>query len=48
VRNDEELNRLMAHCTISEGGVIPTINPALLPGKTGKGKEGGVEPSQEV
>ena len=37
-RNDEELNRLMANTTISDGGVLPNINSALLPSKTGKGK----------
>ena len=40
IRNDEELNRLMANTTISEGGVLPNINTALLPGK---GKKGGEE-----
>ena len=39
----------MAHCTIADGGVLPNINPTLLPGKTGgKTKEGDVDPSQEV
>ena len=38
IRNDEELNRLMHNTTISEGGVLPNINPALLPSKTEKGK----------
>lgn len=33
IRNDEELNRLMHNTTISEGGVLPNINTALLPGK---------------
>jgi histone H2A len=33
VRNDEELNRLLANTTISEGGVLPYINPSLLPAK---------------
>ena len=33
VRNDEELNKLMANATISEGGVLPYINPSLLPTK---------------
>ena len=40
IRNDEELNRLMSNTTISEGGVLPNINPALLPTK-GKKEEGG-------
>jgi len=33
VRNDEELNKLLANTTISEGGVLPYINPSLLPSK---------------
>ena len=33
VRNDDELNKLLANCTISSGGVIPNIEPALLPSK---------------
>eukprot|EP00762_Andalucia_godoyi_P007807 ANDGO_01724.mRNA.1 Histone H2A len=41
VRHDEELNRLLANVTISQGGVLPRINNALLPKKTkgGKGEE---------
>lgn len=34
VKNDEELNRLLAGVTISEGGVIPNIHAILLPKKT--------------
>ena len=33
VRNDEELNKMLANTTISEGGVLPYINPSLLPNK---------------
>ena len=33
VRNDEELNKLMANTTIASGGVLPSINPNLLPSK---------------
>ena len=40
IRNDEELNRLMANTTIAEGGVLPSINQALLPSK---GEKGGVK-----
>ena len=29
VRNDEELNKLLANVTIAAGGVVPDINPAL-------------------
>ena len=34
VRNDEELNKLMAGVTISQGGVLPNIHAVLLPKKT--------------
>ena len=47
VRNDEELNKFMANTTIADGGVLPNINPILLPSKSSKGgKEG--EASQDV
>lgn len=47
IRNDEELNRLMANTTIAEGGVLPNINPILLPSKSEK--EGAkVQESQDV
>jgi histone H2A len=36
VRQDEELNRLLSQVTISQGGVLPNINNALLPKKTKK------------
>ena len=39
IRNDEELNRLMANTTIADGGVLPNINPSLLPTKSKKSKE---------
>ena len=42
IRNDEELNKLLGNTTISDGGVLPFINPVLLPTKP-KG-----EPSQAV
>jgi len=38
VRNDDELNRLMANTTIASGGVLPNIHSNLLPNKV-KGKE---------
>ncbi|KAF9590937.1 hypothetical protein IFM89_000482 [Coptis chinensis] len=34
IRNDEELGKLLAHVTIAHGGVLPNINPVLLPKKT--------------
>ncbi|KAH7928623.1 histone-fold-containing protein [Leucogyrophana mollusca] len=36
IRNDEELSKLLGDVIISEGGVVPFINPALLPAKTKK------------
>ncbi|KAF7142963.1 hypothetical protein RHSIM_Rhsim05G0188100 [Rhododendron simsii] len=33
VRNDEELGKLLAGVTIAHGGVIPNINPILIPKK---------------
>ena len=30
IRNDEELNRLMANTTISEGGVLPNIKSLFI------------------
>ncbi len=38
VRNDEELNKLLAGVTIAQGGVLPNIHQVLLPKK---GEEGG-------
>ena len=34
IKNDEELNRLLSHVTISQGGVIPNIQSVLLPKKS--------------
>ncbi|EJW81677.1 histone H2A [Wuchereria bancrofti] len=34
VRNDEELNKLLAGVTIAQGGVLPNIQAVLLPKKT--------------
>jgi histone H2A len=33
VRNDEELNKLLGHVTIAQGGVLPNIHSVLLPRK---------------
>ncbi|KAJ1553542.1 Histone H2AX [Cladochytrium tenue] len=33
IRNDEELNRLLGTVTIAQGGVLPNIQPSLLPRK---------------
>ncbi|KAG8892268.1 histone H2A, partial [Tulasnella sp. 403] len=36
IKNDEELNKLLGHVIISQGGVVPFIQPQLLPSRTGK------------
>ncbi|OVA03529.1 Histone H2A [Macleaya cordata] len=36
VRNDEELGKLLSGVTIAHGGVLPNINPILLPKKNEK------------
>ena len=36
VRNDEELNKLLAGVTIAQGGILPNIQAVLLPKKTEK------------
>ncbi|XP_068567535.1 histone H2A-like [Cebidichthys violaceus] len=41
VKNDEELNKLLAGVTISDGGVIPNIQAILLPKKTKMSKDDG-------
>uniref|UniRef100_A0A453GWN8 Histone H2A n=1 Tax=Aegilops tauschii subsp. strangulata TaxID=200361 RepID=A0A453GWN8_AEGTS len=33
IRNDQELGKLLAGVTIAHGGVLPNINPVLLPKK---------------
>jgi len=44
IKNDEELNKLLGSVIISQGGVVPHIEPHLLPSKT---KKGGAE-SQDM
>jgi len=46
IRNDEELNKLLAGVTIAQGGVLPNIQAVLLPKKTGMHKKGSSQ-SQE-
>ena len=31
IRNDEELNKLLGHVVISQGGVVPFIQPEVCP-----------------
>merc|ERR1712098_784580 len=38
IRNDEELNKLLAGVTIAQGGVLPNIQAVLLPRKTENSK----------
>merc|ERR1711881_694651 len=45
IRNDEELNKLLGHITIAQGGVLPNIHANLLPKKTSKPGKGA---SQEL
>ena len=33
IRNDEELHKILANVTISQGGVLPNIQEAMLPKK---------------
>ena len=40
VRNDEELNKLLAGVSIAQGGVLPNIQSVLLPKKSSSGKAG--------
>ena len=37
IRNDEELNKLLAGVTIAQGGVLPNIQAVLLPKKSKAG-----------
>lgn len=39
VRNDDELGKLLQGVTIAHGGVLPNINPVLLPKKTSSAAE---------
>eukprot|EP01125_Pyxidicula_operculata_P002514 TRINITY_DN12379_c0_g1_i1.p1 TRINITY_DN12379_c0_g1~~TRINITY_DN12379_c0_g1_i1.p1 ORF type:complete len:190 (+),score=52.28 TRINITY_DN12379_c0_g1_i1:53-571(+) len=42
IRNDEELNKLLADVHITSGGVLPNVHQDLLKsGKEGEGSEGG-------
>ncbi|CAK8535414.1 unnamed protein product [Lathyrus sativus] len=44
VRNDEELGKLLAGVTIAHGGVLPNINPVLLPKRTESASSSAKEP----
>eukprot|EP01112_Ceratiomyxa_fruticulosa_P016286 TRINITY_DN4899_c0_g1_i1.p1 TRINITY_DN4899_c0_g1~~TRINITY_DN4899_c0_g1_i1.p1 ORF type:complete len:174 (+),score=26.21 TRINITY_DN4899_c0_g1_i1:207-728(+) len=47
IRNDEELNKLLADVTIGGGGVIPNIHESLVSAKTGEEEEEGEGGSSE-
>lgn len=47
IRNDEELNKLLAGVTIAQGGVLPNIQAVLLPKKSGHSGKKGDSQSQE-
>ncbi|XP_014228272.1 histone H2A, sperm-like [Trichogramma pretiosum] len=36
IRNDQELDKLLAHVTIAQGGVLPHVHAVLLPKRTAK------------
>ncbi|GJS33791.1 histone H2A [Tanacetum coccineum] len=46
VRNDEELGKLLNGVTIAHGGVLPNINPVLLPKKSAVTKDPTKSPSK--
>ncbi|KAI3809419.1 hypothetical protein L1987_25391 [Smallanthus sonchifolius] len=46
VRNDEELGKLLVGVTIAHGGVLPNINPVLLPKKSNATKEPSKSPKK--
>ncbi|KAG9124788.1 histone H2A [Ceratobasidium sp. 392] len=48
IKNDEELNKLLGHVIISQGGVVPYIPPELLPNKTKTGKKDVPGESQDL
>ncbi|PWA52123.1 histone H2A [Artemisia annua] len=45
VRNDEELGKLLSGVTIASGGVLPNINPVLLPKKSAVNEGDKTKPS---
>jgi len=49
IRNDEELNKLLGNVTVASGGVLPHIEPSLLPKKhrEGAAKEGAAKDAKK-
>ena len=49
IRNDEELNKLMAKASIAEGGVIPNVQGFLFQNMKGKTAKAAItNPTQEM
>mmetsp|Transcript_20098 Transcript_20098/g.31918 ORF Transcript_20098/g.31918 Transcript_20098/m.31918 type:complete len:156 (+) Transcript_20098:145-612(+) len=48
VRNDDELNKLLQGVTISQGGVLPNIQNALMPKKKNETKGGDVASNEAM
>ncbi|KAG9093071.1 histone H2A [Ceratobasidium sp. UAMH 11750] len=48
IKNDEELNKLLGHVIISQGGVVPYIPAELLPSKTKSSKKDVPGESQDL
>eukprot|EP00731_Ephydatia_muelleri_P012881 Em0007g191a len=48
IRNDEELNKLLAGVTIAQGGVLPNIQATLLPKKAATAPVGQAPPSSPL
>ncbi|CAG8650695.1 16223_t:CDS:2 [Funneliformis mosseae] len=47
IRNDEELNKLLGHVTIAQGGVLPNIHQNLLPKRSKKAEKNAQAPQPE-
>lgn len=47
IRHDEELNKMLSGVVISQGGVVPNIQPQLLPKKTTKRKDQASQDGEE-
>ncbi|KAJ0232347.1 histone H2A.5 [Hirschfeldia incana] len=47
IRNDEELGKLLHGVTIASGGVLPNINPVLLPKRTSSQGEKASSPAKK-
>ena len=47
IRNDEELNQLLAGVTIAQGGVLPNIHSVLLPKKSSRKSSASAKSSED-